>query len=66
MRYALGLDPDVLLLGMSTAAEVEEALAAARAFAPMTAAERADCERDAGAILAGKGRRPWQLPGSAR
>ena len=42
VHYTLTLDPDVALLGLSFPNEQDEALAAARAFAPLSAEQMAD------------------------
>jgi 1-deoxyxylulose-5-phosphate synthase len=47
LHYTLTLDPDVALLGMSFPNEQDEALAAARSFAPLGAAQMEDIRRRA-------------------
>lgn len=59
VRYTLTLDPDVALIGMSTPAEQDEALAAAARFLPYSPADLRDVERRALAAVAGKGGRHW-------
>jgi aryl-alcohol dehydrogenase-like predicted oxidoreductase len=62
VRYTMTLDPDVALLGLSFANEQDAAFAAARAFAPMTAAELARVRERAAAAIAGKGPCWWNPP----
>lgn len=62
VRYTLTVDPDVALLGLSFANEQDAAWAAARAFAPMSAAELAATRAAAAAAIAGKGDVWWNPP----
>lgn len=59
VHYTLTHDPDVALLGMSFANELEAALAAARSFTPLTEAALAKIEAEALAAVAGKGPLHW-------
>jgi aryl-alcohol dehydrogenase-like predicted oxidoreductase len=62
VRYTLSWDPDVALLGMSTPAEVDVALAALASFEPMTGDEERATRVWARELLEGKG--PfWWNPG---
>lgn len=64
VRYTLSQDPDVALLGMSTPAEVDVAVAAARDFRPMSEADERETRAWARELLEGKG--PfWWNPGGA-
>ena len=59
LHYTLTLDPDVALLGMSFPNEQDEALAAARTFAPLNAEQMADIRRRAVAARQDKGPCWW-------
>jgi aryl-alcohol dehydrogenase-like predicted oxidoreductase len=59
VRYTLSLDPDVALLGMSTPAEVDAAVAAAQAATPMDEAEERATRVWARELLEGKGPFWW-------
>jgi aryl-alcohol dehydrogenase-like predicted oxidoreductase len=62
LRYALTLDPDVALLGLSFPNEQDAAFDAADAFRPMTSQELAETRRRAARAVAGKGRIWWDPP----
>ena len=62
VRYALTLDPDVALLGLSFANEQDAAFAAAAAFRPMSPGELAETRRRAGVAIDGKGSIWWNPP----
>ena len=59
LHYTLTLDPDVALLGMSFPNEQDEALAAARSFAPLNAEQMTDIRRRAVAARQDKGPCWW-------
>lgn len=59
LRYALTVDPDVALLGLSFPNEQDEAFAAVAAFAPLDADGLAAARREAAVAIAGKGRVWW-------
>lgn len=59
VHYTLTRDPDVALLGMSFANELEAAIAAARSFTPLTEAALAKIEAEALAAVAEKGPLHW-------
>jgi aryl-alcohol dehydrogenase-like predicted oxidoreductase len=59
LHYTLTLDPDVALLGMSFPNEQDEALAAARSFAPLSAAQMEDVRRRAVEARQDKGSCWW-------
>jgi aryl-alcohol dehydrogenase-like predicted oxidoreductase len=59
LHYALTLDPDVVLLGLSYPNEQDQAFAAARAFRPLTADQMADVRRRAAEARRGKGPCWW-------
>jgi aryl-alcohol dehydrogenase-like predicted oxidoreductase len=59
LHYTLTLDPDVALLGMSFPNEQDEALVAARSFAPLSAEQMADIRRRAVDARQGKGPCWW-------
>ncbi len=59
VHYTLTCGPDVALLGMSTAAELEAALAAAASFRPLSSGELAVLEAQAAEAVKGKGRCHW-------
>lgn len=59
VRYALTLDPDVALLGLSFDNEQDAALAAAAEAAPMTPAELCEVRARAREAVQGKGRVWW-------
>jgi aryl-alcohol dehydrogenase-like predicted oxidoreductase len=63
VRYAMTADPDVVLLGLSTPAEQDEAFEAAEAFRePLAPPALAGIRRRAARAIAGKGR-VWWNPG---
>ena len=62
VRYTLTVDPDVALLGCSTADEQDAAWAAARAFTPMPAGELEATRAHAAHAVAGKGDIWWNPP----
>ena len=64
VRYAMTLDPDVALLGLSFENEQEAAFAAAAAFQPMTATELADVRRRSAEAIRGKGKVWWDPTGA--
>ena len=59
VHYMMTVDPDVCLLGMSSAEEMSAALSAANRFRPLSAAQMADLRRRAEAAVKGKGRCWW-------
>jgi aryl-alcohol dehydrogenase-like predicted oxidoreductase len=59
LHYTLTLDPDVALLGMSFRNEQDAALAAARAFAPLSASRMNDVRRRAAEARRDKGPCWW-------
>ena len=59
VRYTLTHDPDVALLGMSFPNEQDAALAAAKAFTPLTAAEQEELRGRATVAMEGKGPCWW-------
>lgn len=59
VRYTLTVDPDVALLGLSSASEQDAALLAARDFVPMSSAELAAVRERAAAAVQGKGDCWW-------
>ena len=59
VRYILTVDPDVSLLGMSSAAEMQAALTAAASFRPLATKEMADIRSRAELAVRGKGRCWW-------
>lgn len=59
VRYTLTCDPDVALIGMSSAAEQDAALAAAAEFEPMDEVERHDVLERARVAIEGKGNCWW-------
>jgi predicted aldo/keto reductase-like oxidoreductase len=59
VRYTLGLDPDVALLGMSTESEQDAALDAARAYEVLDEDARADVVKRAAKAIEGKGPVWW-------
>lgn len=59
VHYTLTRDPDVALLGMSFANELEAAVAAACSFKPLTSAALAQIEAEALAAVAEKGPLHW-------
>jgi aryl-alcohol dehydrogenase-like predicted oxidoreductase len=61
VRYTLSLDPDVTLLGLSTPAEQDVALAAAASAVPFDEAGLAAVRAEAAAAIAHKGT-PWWNP----
>jgi aryl-alcohol dehydrogenase-like predicted oxidoreductase len=63
IRYTLSQDPDVALLGMSTPAEVEVSVDAAREFVPMTESEESSTRVWAHELLQGKGPFWWNPEG---
>ncbi len=63
VRYTLSQDPDVALLGMSTPAEVDVAVAAARGFVPMNGAEELATRVWARELLEGRGPFWWNPDG---
>ncbi len=63
VRYTLTQDPDVALLGMSTPAEVEVAVLAARGFSPMSRDEERATRVWARELLEGKGPFWWNPEG---
>lgn len=63
VRYTLSQDPDVALLGMSTPAEVDTAVAAARGFTPMSEADEKATRLWAREQVEGKGPFWWNPDG---
>ena len=60
LRYSMGLDLDVAVVGMDTVEQVEENVALAEAFEPLSAAEEARLLDVAGQVAAGdKGKLFW-------
>jgi aryl-alcohol dehydrogenase-like predicted oxidoreductase len=59
LHYTLTLDPDVALLGMSFPNEQDEALAAARSFVPLSAAQMEHIRQSAAEARQGKGPCWW-------
>ncbi len=59
VHYMMTVDPDVCLLGMSSAEEMSAALSAAARFRPLSPAQMADVRRRAEAAVRGKGRCWW-------
>jgi aryl-alcohol dehydrogenase-like predicted oxidoreductase len=66
LRYALALDPDVALLGLSFENEQDAAFAAAAEAPPMSAPEREDLRARAHEATRGKGRVWWDPTGAVR
>jgi aryl-alcohol dehydrogenase-like predicted oxidoreductase len=62
VHYILTVDPDVALLGMSSLAEMREALTAAAEFRPLAPPDMADIRRRAELAVQGKGRCWWNPP----
>jgi len=62
LRYVLGQDPDVALLGLSFENEQDAAWAAAEAFTPMTAEEEKDARFAAWEAAKDKGAAWWNPP----
>ena len=63
LHYTLTIDPDVALLGLSNAGEIDAALAALASFGPMSDGMMADTRRRAAQAIAGKGRAWWNPAG---
>lgn len=59
LHFTLTQDPDVALLGLSTAQEQDAAFAALTRFAPLSATELADLRRRTAVAIASKGRNWW-------
>ena len=60
LRYAMGLDLDVAVVGMDTVAQVEENVALAEAYTPLSPAEESRLFDIAGQVAAGdKGKLFW-------
>jgi len=59
LRYTLGQDPDVALLGLSTAEEQDAAFAALGDLTPLSPAAQAEVRREATRAIAGKGPVWW-------
>lgn len=62
VHYTLTCDPDVALLGMSSPAELDAAVAAAADFRPLDAATMADTRTRAAVAIEGKGEAHWWNP----
>lgn len=63
LHATLTLDPDVQLLGLSTPAEQDEALAALARFSPLAPNELEAIRRDAAAAMEGTGKAWWNPAG---
>jgi aryl-alcohol dehydrogenase-like predicted oxidoreductase len=62
VHFTLTCDPDVTLLGMSTAGEVQAALTALQSFKPLSAARMAELRLLAARAVEGKGPCWWNPP----
>jgi len=62
LRFTLGCDPDVTLLGLSTPAEQDQAFDAVERFAPLAPEEMSEARRQALAAIRGKGEIWWNPP----
>ena len=62
VHYTLTCDPDVALLGMSSPAEVDAAVAAAAGFRPLDTAAMEDIRARAAVAIEGKGDAHWWNP----